>query len=227
MRTGLYLESGTLVALAAAALLCASACGSGTPESRIFRGFAVHGHEVRSFRPCGSDEALWAIDPQGTLWEVHNELVPHREPYEEVFAVVVGRTGPAPTEGLGAEYPGRLDIDEVLHVAWEGFGCDTDWSAFDYRAYGNEPFWNVELSAARLRLNRLGSESRTWTDVRERTVENGVRFEGDEPPIELTLVREPCRDSMSGAYFAMSARLVVGAEVLRGCALPGITLNRG
>jgi putative lipoprotein len=221
MRTSLYFETGTLVALAAATLMCASACGRDALESRIFRGIAVHGDEVRSFRPCGSDEALWAIDRQGVLWEVHNELVPHREPYEEVFAVVAGRMGPPPTEGFGADYPGRLDIEEVLYVAWEGFGCDTDWSGFGYRAYGNEPFWNIELSAGGLRLNRLGSESRTWTDVRERTVENGVRFEGDGPPIELTLVREPCRDSMSGAYFGMTARLMLGAEVLRGCALPG------
>ena len=216
-----------LTAVFAAALLSASSCATGARESQIFRGLAVHGHEVRSFRPCGSDEALWAIDRQGVLWEVHNELVPHREPYEQVFAVVAGRMGAPPTEGFGAEYPGRIDIDEVLYVAWEGFGCDTDLSGFDYRAYGNEPFWNVELSAGGLRLNRLGSESRTWANVREHTVENGVRFEGDEPPIELTLVREPCRDSMSGAYFGMSARLVLGDEVLRGCALPGIALSRG
>ncbi|KPK79205.1 MAG: hypothetical protein AMS25_13520 [Gemmatimonas sp. SM23_52] len=214
-------ERDTLIALAGALLLCASACGSGAPESEIFRGFAVHGHEVRSFRPCGSEDALWAIDPKGKLWEMHDELVPHREPYEEVFAVVAGRMGAPPTEGFGADYPGRLEIDEVLYVAWEGFGCDTDWSGFDYRAYGNEPFWNVEVSAGVLRLNRLGSESRTWTDVQKHTIENGVRFEGDGPPIELTLVREPCRDSMSGAYFGMSARLVLGAEELRGCALPG------
>jgi putative lipoprotein len=221
MSAKLDLESGRPIALIAALALAASACGGGAPDSQIFRGLAVHGHEVRSFRPCGSDDALWAIDPQGVLWEVRDELVPSSEPYEEVFAVVAGRTGPAPTEGFGAEYPGRIDIDEVLYVAWEGFGCDTDLSGFDYRAYGNEPFWNVELSAAGLRLNRLGSESQAWPAVQEHTIENGVHFEAAEPPIELTLVRGPCRDSMSGAYFGTSARLVLGAEELRGCALPG------
>lgn len=221
MRTCLDLEIDGLITLLAAALLGVSACTTGAREFQILRGLAVHGHEVRSFRPCGSDEALWAIDRQGVLWQVHNELVPRRQPYEEVFAVVAGRMGPPPTEGFGADYPGRLDIDEVFYVAWEGFSCETDLGGFEYRAYGNEPFWNVELSAAGLRLNRLGSESRTWANVREHTVENGVRFEGDGPPIELTLVREPCRDSMSGAYFGMSARLVLGAEELRGCALAG------
>jgi uncharacterized membrane protein len=54
-----------------------------------------------------------------------------------------------------------------------------------------------------------------------RHAENGIRYEGDGPAIELTLVREPRRDSMSGAYFVMTARLVLGAEELRGCALPG------
>ncbi|UCC84026.1 MAG: hypothetical protein JSW46_03595 [Gemmatimonadota bacterium] len=215
------LERGIRIALVAAASLGASACGNGAPESQIFRGLAIHAHEVRSFQPCGSDETLWAIDPQGVLWEIHDELVPRSEPYEEVFAVVTGQTGPPPAEGFGADYPGRLDIDEVLYVAWEGFGCDTGLSGFDYRAYGNEPFWNVEVSFGGLRLNRLGGETRTWVDVPEHTIENGVRFEGDGPPFELTLVRGPCRDSMSGAYFGMSARLVLGAEELRGCALPG------
>jgi putative lipoprotein len=221
MRTSHDLDRGILIALCVAALSGVSACGDGAPEAQIFRGLAVHGHEVRSFRPCGSDEALWAIDPQGVLWEIHNELVPRNEPYEEVFAVVAGRMGPAPTEGFGAEYPGRIDIDEVLYVAREGFGCDTDLSGFDYRAYGNEPFWNVEVSYGGLRLNRLGSESQTWPTVQEHTIENGVRYEGDGPPFMLTLVREPCRDSMSGAYFGVSARLVLDAEELRGCALPG------
>jgi hypothetical protein len=65
MSAKLDLERSMPIALAAAAMLGASACAPGAPESQIVRGFAVHGHEVRSFRPCGSDEALWAIDPQG------------------------------------------------------------------------------------------------------------------------------------------------------------------
>jgi putative lipoprotein len=221
MSTRLDLQRRGLTAFVASVLLAASACAPAAPRTQIFRGLAVHGHEVRSFRPCGSEQALWAIDPQGVLWEIHNELVPRSEPYEEVFAVVAGRIGPAPTEGFGAEYPGLIDVDDVIYVAWEGFGCDTDMSGFDYRAYGNEPFWNVEVTSEGLRLNRLGSESQTWTAVREHTVKNGIRYEGDGSPIELTLVHEPCRDSMSGAYFGMSARLVLGAEELRGCALSG------
>lgn len=219
------MRRGTRVALCAAATLGVAACtpdpGPDVPERQVFRGLVVHGHEVRSFRPCGSDEALWAIDREGLLWEVYDELAPGGEPYEEVFAVVAGRSGPPPAEGLGADYPGRLEVDEVLYVAWEGFGCDSEWAGFDYRAYGNEPFWNVEVSDAGLRLNRMGSESQTWADVGEVAIENGLRYEGDGPAVELNLIREPCRDSMSGAYFGMSARLVLGAEELSGCAMPG------
>ncbi|MCJ7626868.1 MAG: hypothetical protein MUO50_00640 [Longimicrobiales bacterium] len=187
-------------------------------------GFLTIGHEVRAFRPCGSEEALWVIDSTGVLGDLHREFAPGLDPYEEVFAVVGGITVPPPGDGFGADYPGALVVKEVLYAAGEGFRCDYDWSRANYRAYGNEPFWSADISARGIELQRLGEGARSWNRLQEESVGNEVRFTGQGPEgtsIEVTLLREPCRDSMSGAYFGLVAAVRIGAEELRGCALRG------
>jgi putative lipoprotein len=184
----------------------------------------VYGHEARSFRPCGRDDSLWAIEPGGLLWTLHTELTPHQEPYPGIFAVVEAHEMPAPTDGFGADYPGALRIEAVLYAGREGPGCEEEWSAFHYRVFGNEPFWSVEASDHRLRLSRLGHEVRFWHDISAERAADGARYIATEEGTvraELTVTREPCRDSMSGAYYAYSAKMRIGEEELSGCALKG------
>jgi putative lipoprotein len=222
--------------MAALLALLVAGCGSGdkteqepatTLESaaavEVVRGFAIYGHEVRAFRPCGSKDDVWAIDSSGALWEIHQNLAPGREPYEEVFAIVEGKYGPPPEEGFGADYPRALEVMKVLYVAKEGFRCDLDLSAFCYRAYGNEPFWSVWISSEGIVVKMPGYEDRRWTDIEERTTEEGVQFaaKGPSGPLWVRIVDGPCHDTMSGAYFAYAARLQIGDEAFMGCALKG------
>jgi uncharacterized membrane protein len=193
-------------------------------KGRVFWGLVSYGHEVRSFRPCEAEEALWARDPSGLLWELHAELAPGLEPYEEVFAVVRGVSGPPPAEGFGADYPGEIHVEEVLYVAGEGFSCEFDWSRFYYRAQGNEPSWWAEVSSGGLRLGRMGDQELSWPEVGVNADRGGISFLGVGGPggvAELALQEEPCRDSMSGAYYGFSAVLRLDDRELRGCALPG------
>lgn len=188
------------------------------------RGYARFGHEVRALRPCESQDDLWAIDRSGLLWELHRELAPHREIYEELFVIVRGQLGPAPQDGFGADYAGGVIVDEVLYVAREGFGCETDWASFEQRAQGNEPSWSVVVSDGTMRLSRLGEPPRTWSGVRELRTGEISSFAGvgeDGRPVELAIERAPCRDSMSGSYHALRATLSIGAERLEGCAVTG------
>jgi uncharacterized membrane protein len=194
-----------------------------SPPTEILSGFAVHGDEIRSFRRCEADEELWAVDRSGLLWDLHDELALHREPYEKVFAIVEGRIGPAPKEGFGADYPRGLEITRVLYMALEGILCDLDLSGFHYRAQGNEPFWSAWVSADGIVLRMPGRENRAWLDINEQATDNGALFTGDGPAgsIELEITDVPCRDSMSGAYFAYFARLSLDGEQFTGCTLKG------
>ena len=198
-------------------------------DIEIVRGHYVFGHEVRSLRPCGENEALWVVDRTNLIKDLHGELAPGTVPYSEVFVAVAGRIGPPPDEGFGAEYPGALTVEEVIYVAFEGFGCDFDWSRFLYRAQGNEPFWALEVLATGMRLTRPGQPGMTWTEVSEIRREGAVIFRGAGgglPPVKLVIEADPSRDTMSGAYYGLSARLVLDGQTFTGHALRGAGTER-
>lgn len=193
-------------------------------ELVLLKGHAIFGHEVRSIRPCGQNDAVWAIDSTQLLWEIHRELAPGIEPYEEVFTVVMGSEGAAPTDGFGAEYPGSFIVDQVMYAAGEGFGCDLDLSRFHYRLSGNEPFWGLELVDTTAVLMRMGAPDQNWNNVRTESSGAGFRYVGESEKtgsVEVSILEEPCRDSMSGAFHGYSASVSVAGETLIGCAIAG------
>ncbi len=195
--------------------------GPGAPS--VVSGFAVHGHEVKSFRPCGTEEPLWAVDRSRVLWEVYEELAFHNQPYEEIFCIVEGTLEPAPEDGFGAGYAGAIEVTKVFYMAQEGFRCNLDLTRFFYRAYGNEPFWSVWISAGGITLAMPGREDGTWVEVETQQQGTGPLYlaSGPSGSIAISIVEEPCRDTMSGAYFSLSAAVVLGDIELRGCALKG------
>ncbi|UCH84261.1 MAG: hypothetical protein JSW50_00815 [Candidatus Latescibacterota bacterium] len=188
------------------------------------RGHYVFGHEVRSFKPCGKDEAIWVIDSTGLLKTLYAELAPKTQPYAEIFVVANGRIGPPPADGFGADYPGSLSIVKVTYATFEGFGCDFDWNNFTYRAQGNEPFWMVDILRDELRLARPGSDDQTWTHVKKDKTDDAVIFHAiaeNQSTIQLVIESKPGRDSMSGAYYGLSARLILDGESYTGYAIQG------
>ena len=213
----------------------AVACGSGSDiektqpndpavEQVMLKGHAVFGHEVRSIRPCGDSEAVWAIDSTQLLWDLHAELAPGMEPYEEVFVVVRGSLGDAPPDGFGAEYPGSFVINQVLYAGGEGFGCNLDLSGFQYRLSGNEPFWTLSFTDTTAKLSRMGSQDQIWSGLQSERSETSVSYMGESNAsglLEVHVSQEPCRDSMSGAFYGYSASVLVASEDLEGCALRG------
>jgi uncharacterized membrane protein len=198
------------------------------PAMQVIKGFAIRGHEVGSFRRCGEDEHLWTIDPSGLLWELYEDLALHFEQHEGVFAIVEGHLGPPPRAGLGASYPGALEVMRILYMAQEGFRCNLELDGFHYRAYGNEPFWAAWVSADGIVLKVPGREDQIWADIDEHPLDNGLLYTGTGPAgtIEIRIIDEPCRDPMSGAYFAYSADVRQGSEKFVGCALKGTGRHR-
>ena len=194
---------------------------AGTVE--IVRGFAIYGHEVRAFLLCNTDEEVWAIDESGLLWDVYQGLALDSGPYAQIFVIAEGKLGPPPREGFGAGYAGALEVAKVLYMASEGFRCDLDLGEFAYRAYGNEPFWSVRVSDGEITLMIPGRDGRTWSGVEERRTTGGVLYAAADASggIEVRIIEAPCRDTMSGAYFAYSASVSTGGLELAGCALKG------
>ena len=80
-------------------------------------GEVVYGHEVRSFRPEGSEEELWLM---GNLEEVKARFTEEQiQNYEPIQMTLVGERAESPTDGFGSDYAGAFMIIKVLDVVIE------------------------------------------------------------------------------------------------------------
>lgn len=222
-----------LVLTMAALLFGASACRDGSTGEKakvveashgeIIRGHYLFGHEVRALRPCGEDEDVWVIDPTGVLVKQFRQLTGGLQGDARISVIATGRKGPAPAEGFGADYPGSVIIDEVIYAALEGYGCDFDLTGFVFRAYGNEPFWMVEVMPGAMRFSQPGSPEVIWPQVAGERQGNVMIFRGSggEKSATLTIEPEPGYDNMSGSYFHHGARFDLDGDIFTGTALRG------
>jgi len=195
--------------------------GTPGPPLETFRGHVSFDGAVRSFQPCASDRRLGVQDRSGRLRDLHVELRAGAGPDQAIFVVVRGIAGPAPTTGFAPEYEGEMVVADVRYAALEGHGCGSDW-AFRYRAAGNEPFWAVTVTGDTLRLQEPGSPARVWRGVVEQATPDGIRIAvSSDTTVGIELLERACRDSMSGAFSALSARLRVDGRERLGCAIDG------
>jgi len=97
----------------------------------------------------------------------------------------------------------------------------------EFKALGNEPFWNVEISELAIVFERMGDDVLVFPYAApERSagtyVYSALSDEPDPRSIEITIERKRCVDSMSGAQFDYSATVMLDRQVLlRGCAKAG------
>jgi uncharacterized membrane protein len=83
----------------------------------------------------------------------------------------------------------------------------------------------VEVHQTDMRLKRPGHGDLVWTDVNESHAGGGVVLratDGGHSPVELVIESTPSRDTMSGAYYGLSARLILDGETFTGSALRGV-----
>lgn len=87
-----------------------------TPEQKpkIVSGKLILGHEVRSFRPYGSDKAFWVSDKTGELKELYYALTTGKEPYIPIFAEIEFIDKGKAKEGFPAGYESVYEVVTVL-----------------------------------------------------------------------------------------------------------------
>ena len=100
-----------------------------------------------------------------------------------------------------------------------------------FEARGNEPFWHATIEGSELLLTRPFEEQRTRrVPVGVKTANrHGREFAAtlDDLPITLTVARQLCEDSMSGAQYPAQVRLTVGDDEYTGCGGDRQRLLRG
>ena len=105
----------------------------------------------------------------------------------------------------------------------EGPGCTLDTETFDFDLRGNEPSWRLTVDGTVMRFATIGADpveaTATWPVPSPGT----VRLAGsvDDDTIDVVVETARCRDSMSGAFYSMTAAVTIGSREFRGCAIAG------
>lgn len=115
-------------------------------------------------------------------------------------------------------------VTRVHRIQHEGHGCaDDEFGHLLIRAAGNEPFWSVRLNSHGLVLQQPGQPAIALPYIHEQ-LGDGLQYissQADHHVLQLWISPQPCIDSMSGAWHALSARLQWQGETFTGCAYHG------
>jgi uncharacterized membrane protein len=184
------------------------------------------GVEARSFQLCGAEESLWVEDRTGDdLWGLYRRLAGF--PNRPVFMEVTGTVSAAPPSGFGAHFQQQIQVTGVRTASVESAGCFAEPDRFAFRATGNEPFWNVEISRRGLAFSELGGEERLLfpytppTFFAEQIIYRS-QIRGSVPrSLVIRLEEKTCSDSMADATFGFTASVTIDDRLLVGCARQG------
>lgn len=84
------------------------------------------------------------------------------------------------------------------------------------RAFGNEPFWNVEIDKDQLSYSLLGESKLYAKTLSKEITPNRLTYQTNA--FQLTLEQELCQDGMSDSIFGWSATLIKDKAKKQGCA---------
>ncbi len=165
------------------------------------------------------------VDRSGDeLWDVYRALIP--SPYEPLYVEVQGVLGPRPATGFGVDYDRLLTVTSLRRAAVETRGCAEDPRNFEFRVYGNEPFWNTVISEEGIIFSVLGEPQRAFPYTPAKVSEGQRVYSSkcrgpNQHWIQIFIKEERCIDRMSGEHSGFSAKVSLDGHTYVGCAREG------
>jgi putative lipoprotein len=226
--------------LIASAIVAAACCGlaaaqdkapakkpdADVPAGSTGRGTLVLGPAQKVFTPCGSDREYWVNDATGgDLGRVYEKLA--GGPGKPLFVDVRGVLEQPPKAGEGASYPRVLRVVELRRADPAGGGCRENLRYFEARAWGEDPFWRVDVSRNGIIWSSYGAPSSLAFPYGPPRREGGeiryaaVRAGAERHELDLVLKPGRCTDARTGAVTWLSVEARLNGRELRGCAYEG------
>jgi len=198
------------LALAAA---CAIAQPARADDSTIWRGNFLVGKAGAQFNPCRTGDRF-ALD----------DATPGRA-LEAAYRTLARRPGRA----MFVEFAGRRTRNGITATRFEraltdGPGCREDLQDVRLRAYGFNPFVQVEVRAAKVLLRlRPASAPAEYAGATLRVERGEARLEAAsaESVLHLRVRAKPCREELSNGLFSYEATVEVGGMPHAACAYWG------
>lgn len=182
------------------------------PQTFIMRGEVILGHEVRTIKPCDSQQQYW-LELPNDRFQQGMSLV--RSPYEPLYGEVIGHLETGLTDGFVADYAARFVVDSInILTAENPKRCQLP--THPTRAFGTEPFWSMSFEGNQLAFQKMGEEKQQL-ELSSSRIENDRRryqFEGGS----LELNKRSCVDNMSDSIYGWSSVLDLNGVKYQGCA---------
>ena len=228
-----YVLTAGLLALACAAAahaqgnaVAASKPADDVPAGSTGRGTLVLAADQKVFKPCGADREFWVNDvTNGDLATVYGKLA--GGPGKPLFVDVRGVLEQPPKTGAGASYPRVLRVVELRRADPAGAGCRENLRHFELRAWGDEPFWRVDVSRNGIIWSSYSAPSsvafpygpprRDGATIRYAAVRDGA----ERHELELLMKPGRCTDPRTGAVTWLTVEARLDGRALRGCAYEG------
>lgn len=196
------------------------------PAGSTGRGTLVLAPDRSLFKPCGSDREFWVKDATGgDLARVYEKLA--GGPDKPLFVDVRGVLEQPPKSGPGSAQSRVLRVVELRRADPAGAGCRENLRFFELRAWGDDPFWRVDVSRNGIIWSSYGAPTSLAFPYAPPRRDGGalryaaVRTGAERHELELVMTPARCADPRTGAltWLAVEARL--DGRTLRGCAYEG------
>ena len=93
-----------------AAAIAVIASGCATTDTARLRGHYTWGHEVNTFRPCGSNQTFWVTGDRAVLQPLRDRSAAASQargkPYQPIYVEAYGVAEGKATDGFAADYDG-------------------------------------------------------------------------------------------------------------------------
>jgi putative lipoprotein len=192
----------------------------------IKRGVVMLAQDRATFRPCDENVELWLVDQTDGLLKEQFASRSGSEP-PMIYVEVYGERAPV-TEDVAAAraYAGTLILEDVLYAGLQSEvrGCAAAPPTYIVAARGNEPAWSVEVTEDQVKWQQAAAPKQiTLKAPQTEDAEGAVRYRanGEGHELELLIAEQHCKDSMSGEFFAYSAKATLDGKELLGCARIG------
>ncbi|MBD1576437.1 hypothetical protein HC723_08300 [Vibrio sp. S11_S32] len=171
--------------------------------------FKDNGYQIQ---PCNSSIQYWLELPAPILAQLNQMRTDGNGPF---YAELFGELQPTPTKGNSSAYVARFLVSDLNQIASEtGNKCQTTNTAL--RAFGNEPNWSLSIAKGQVTKTSI-SNKKTTSNVNDSNIsptQRRYQFEKND----LTLNKQTCQDTMSGALYAWNAAFNTKDKTLHGCA---------
>nr|VVV02767.1 hypothetical protein AW0309160_00092 [Aliivibrio wodanis] len=185
---------------------------STTPHTFTLRGTVVIGHESQSIQPCNSEQQYW-INLKPEQWKVSNEI--QSSPYQPMYGELIGHFEAPPKGGFANDYPARFVVSQInTLVAGEGPSCRQPIKPT--KAFGNEPFWTIQVINNELVFSEMGKSKQAQSIVGRSFKVDKRHYQTDD--FSLTMTKAICKDSMVESIYGWRSEVDIKGKKYQGCA---------